>query len=65
MFNYNLKQKIKKIEAGNPRFSDSFQSYECACRILLLCERDAYEVLLPEIDGFVKQERNWKSWLLT
>ena len=52
MFNYNLKQKIKKIEAGNPRFSDSFQSYECACRILLLCERDAYEVLLPEIDGF-------------
>ena len=47
-----LKQKIKKIEAGNPRFSDSFQSYECARRILLLCERDAYEVLLPEIDGF-------------
>lgn len=52
MFNYNLKQKIKKIEAGKPRFSDSFQSFGYAHRILLLCERDAYEVLLPEIEGF-------------
>ena len=52
MFNYNLKQKIKKIQAGSPRFSDSFQSYERARRILLLCERDAFEALLPQIEAF-------------
>ena len=52
MFNYNLKQKIKKIQAGSLRFSDSFQSYERARRILLLCERDAFEALLPQIEAF-------------
>lgn len=51
MFNYNLKQKIKKIEAESPRFSDSFQSYERTHRILLLCEREAFDVLLSQIES--------------
>lgn len=56
MFSYFLKQRIKKMQSESVRFSDSFQTYDKVCKILILCEYSAIETLLPYIDK-IKQDR--------